>query len=225
MVCWAFRRTTSGLGMANDKNQTIDSVEASDPLFFRKEIKILQFWRGLLGEDQFQRYENDDLVRWYLALRLQGRDDVRARLVERHGSRPMPVVHGVVDRAPHPPLTVVEKWLESEETQVHASPVLLGILAFVILTFVMGWQLSTCSLSTNPNLLATNPAPPALQAPQAPQVQVPVSAGGMSLTSPTPSQPGPPNPPSALVPLPGAVTPPAPPATLPPLANSTGRGH
>ncbi len=185
---------------------------------FRLEIRILQFWRGVLGEADFARYAQSDLVRWFIALDLAGPEEIREKLIERHGVRPMKELLGVVPVAPHPPVTLIETWLETHENKVHTAPVWLSLAGLLVACFTFGLLFSTCSINYNPNPLALNPQPvqPALNGPV---FSGPAPIGG--LTQVTPMAPGLPLPASPSRGVPNPISPP-PGAGVP--AASSGSG-
>ncbi len=197
--------------------------EQQDGLFFRTEIRILQFWRNLLGEREFRKYDNDDLVRWYLALETAGPLDIREKLIERRASRPMSVMLGIVGAAPHPPTALIEQWLETEETKVHSSTLWYTVAVFLILTFMLGLIFSSCSLDYTVNPLALNPQPTAPELPNAP-IAVAPTTGNQAFTNPTPQPPAAPSFPTMGGAPPPPLHAPSTPTTPAPYTSTAGHG-
>jgi hypothetical protein len=131
----------------------------------RTEMRVALFWRALIGDFEYIRYSPDDMLRWYIALELRGPEEIRELVSERYSSRPMPVIHGVVSKAPHPPTQLVRDWLAYHEQQVRVgaywwAPIGFCVLCGLVFPFFYGCQ----------NLQPVNPLvmnPPAT-GPQAP---------------------------------------------------------
>jgi hypothetical protein len=179
---------------------------------FREEIHIALWWRELLGDLEYLKFDQDDMMRWYLKLEQAGPDEIRARLIERRVNRPLKYLQGL-DRAPHPPVWIVEAWLETHEMKVPTLRYWGGAAALVFFLAIFGtWLSGTGNLQpSNPLLmnppLGMAPPPPATQqlpgfaiyAPQLPQVPLPTGphnvgiggagAGGIPGTSPTTGAP------------------------------------
>jgi hypothetical protein len=149
---------------------------------FIEEIHIAQYWRKQLGEYEYVYYNPDDLRRWYIALETRGPDEIRSYLKERAGRYPPTGVTGVVSRAPHPPLSVVELWLASHET-VHTRQYWLAAALFGLTIFYFIPNLQSCMNLKSVDRLATHP----------PQMHAPLQAGS----------PGPPPSAASTLPNPG----------------------
>ena len=103
----------------------------------RQEVGISLFWRELIGDYDYGRFNPEDMLRWYDALELRGPDEIRELIDERYSGRPMSAVHGIVAAAPHPPLWLVREWVEHYETKVSTSGYWLGAICFVLLAFAI----------------------------------------------------------------------------------------
>lgn len=187
---------------------------------FRVEIRIMQFWRNLLGEAKFARFRQEDLLRWYLALELAGPVDIREQLMERRSNHILSHLHGVVDLAPHPPTWLVEDWLATHEQKVRTAPFWYGLSAFTIVCFIVGLTTSTCSTDYTINPLALNPQP------VSPVLTNSNGAGMFSVGNLTQNNPAAPSMPNAASnPYPSVIsvpTTPAPSAGSSQTGNSTG---
>jgi hypothetical protein len=98
----------------------------------RTEMRIALFWRALIGDFEYIRYDPDDMLRWYVALELRGPEEIRELVSERYSSRPMPVILGVVSKAPHPPTHLVRDWLSFHEQQMRVGAYWWAPLGFCI---------------------------------------------------------------------------------------------
>jgi hypothetical protein len=98
--------------MANDKHNRDHEIDV------RTEMRIALFWRALIGDFEYIKFDPEDLLRWYEALELRGPDEIRDLLTERYSTRPMPCILSVVSRAPHPPVWIVREWLQYHEQKV-----------------------------------------------------------------------------------------------------------
>jgi hypothetical protein len=129
-----------------------------DDLDVRVEIKVAMFWRGLIGDGEYGKFNPKDMFRWYQALELLGPEDVRDLYRRRQSNRPMPIVQGL-DRAPHPPAWLVETWLDKHETKIRTGSLWLGMGAFTSIWFLFGTYMNGCQnmhqSTTDP--LLTNP--------------------------------------------------------------------
>jgi hypothetical protein len=168
-----------------------------DNIDVRHEIKVALFWRKVIGDAEYLRYEPKDLFRWYEALELAGPDDIRDLYHRRRtSSRLMPYMQGLVDRAPHPPADLVRAWLEQYETKVYTAPYWYGLAVFTTLSFMAGIYLN--------GLQSLQPLSPLLMKP--PQIQSVVmptpTAGPVSPNLQVPINPTPPVMQSATLPPP-----------------------
>jgi hypothetical protein len=111
----------------------------------REEMRIALFWRGLIGDYEYIKFDPDDLMRWYIALELRGPDDIRDLMTERHASRPMPEVLGLVTKSPHPPVWIVREWLGFHETQVHTAGYWWGAAVFGLLCLMIAPTMHGCA--------------------------------------------------------------------------------
>lgn len=137
----------------------------SDKVDFIEEIRIARFWRKQLGEYEYVGYNADDLRRWYIALETRGPEEIRSYIEERTTRYPMGPVTGIVATAPHPPLAIVQIWLESYNT-VNTRSVWIAGAAFLVFVYfaainIAGFQnlRSASPLQMNPPVVG-GAAPP-----------------------------------------------------------------
>ncbi len=168
---------------------------------FIEEIRIAQFWRQQLGEYEYVYYNPDDLRRWFIAMELRGPDEVRDYLNERTSRYPSGPVTGLVAQAPHPPLAIVQLWLESHRAPKTAS-YWMGLGLFLLVCYVFVPQLYSCTqlrdidrYATHPPQLnaplqAGAPAPAVPQAPATMPVQAPPAPASVASPSATPPATG-----------------------------------
>jgi hypothetical protein len=92
------------------------SDRTKDRTELRKEIRIAIFWRKLIGDLEYVKFNPDDVLRWHLAMDMRGDEDMRALMFERYNTvaRRAPVL-GIVGESPHPPAWIVREWLKSRE--------------------------------------------------------------------------------------------------------------
>ncbi len=131
-----------------------------------EEIKVAQFWRGVIGVYEYVNYDPADLLRWYQALETRGPDEIRAYLNERAAKHPMKRLLGLVAKPPHPPMEVVMLWLEERERHSSSASVWMGVGGFVTLCFLLGVGFVGCQNLKNQNTLALKPgqtSPPLMQ--------------------------------------------------------------
>jgi hypothetical protein len=102
----------------------------------RSEVKIALFWRHLIGDFEYVKFNPDDMLRWYDALELRGPVEIRDLLTERYGTRPAATIQGVVAEAPHPPSWLVREWLQYYEQKVKTGGLWMATGAFVLSSFV-----------------------------------------------------------------------------------------
>ncbi len=124
---------------------------------FVTEIRIAAYWRKQLGEYEYVGYNADDLRRWYIAMETRGPEEIRDFLVERSGRFPRDVISGIVATAPHPPLSIVELWLDSHR-HVSLRSYWLGLAVFCLASVLVGENLQGCAQLRDVNRLDTNPA-------------------------------------------------------------------
>lgn len=141
----------------------------------RQVNRVALFWRELLGEEGFHKFDSKALWDWYQALELRGPDDIRHYVTERSGSTPLREVRGIVAKAPHPPMRVVELWLRWHETRRTQIPMLRVVLLPLLLLIILS-VIKACHFDSTL-------APPALVA--KPPVQNP---GAGNPTGPGPVQ-------------------------------------
>jgi len=113
------------------------------PLAFIEEIRVAQFWRTQLGDDEYSRRNPDDLFRWYEAMELRGPEEIRAYVNERMGRYPAQPITGIVSAAPHPPRDVVDLWLSTHD-KARTTPYWFGFAAFLLVSFITVTNLNSC---------------------------------------------------------------------------------
>ena len=167
-----------------------------DDINIREEMKIALFWRGLIGDYRYGTFDPEDMLRWYKALELRGPDEIRAVKNERYFTAQTGVMQGVVAKAPHPPLWLINVWLEHFDQTVHSGGAWALAGGFVVLVGLVFGNMQGCtSLQTN-NPLAMNPPALTTVAPYAAPVVTGTgfSAAGLSASGPgTAEAPAPPN--------------------------------
>ncbi|HTZ70002.1 MAG TPA: hypothetical protein VMB71_05060 [Acetobacteraceae bacterium] len=148
----------------------------------RIEIRIAMFWRELIGDAAYIKFDPDDMLRWYLAFEETGARDVRAHLAARytaHADR-TPIL-GLVGEAPHPPAWLVREWLETQHEVVVSKWVAgASALGFMVFCSVFFTTLHGCQ-----NLQTINPLaykPPSNQ-PQIQSTAVGAMPGGPNVLS------------------------------------------
>jgi len=126
---------------------------------FRYEVRINLWWREQIGDDATLKFDSDDLVRWYLAMERHGPVEVRAMLNERLGNRPLRHLQ-TLGRAPHPPVWLVERWLESHSEKVHTAHYWWAAFGTVfLLAMVASWLARVGNLQPMNHNLIMNPPP------------------------------------------------------------------
>ncbi len=163
---------------------------------FIEEIRIAQFWRKHLGDADYVDFNPQDLRRWYEALENRGPEEIRAYLIERTGRHPMGQITGIVSAAPHPPLRIINVWLEARN-KVRTGPYWLAGLVFFIFTYYAATTLSGYMHLKTATALQMNPPQigqpgPGIQTPAGP-----VPAGSTLPTQPPPTPPTPSSSPSS----------------------------
>jgi hypothetical protein len=132
----------------------------------RTEMRIALFWRALIGDFEYIRYNPEDMLRWYMALELRGPIEIRELITERYSSRPMPVIHGVVNKAPHPPTRLVREWLSYHEQQVRTGAYWYAPVGFCLFCGLLFPFLYSCQYLQPMNPLVMHPPNNGIQAPQ-----------------------------------------------------------
>jgi len=167
-----------------------------DDIDIRTDMRIALFWRKLIGDFEYIKFNPEDMLRWYLALELRGPEEIRTLLTERYTTRPMPVILGVVTKAPHPPTQLVREWVAYHEQQVRTgtywwAPVGFCVFCSLVFPFIYGCQNLQPMNPLVMNPPVTNPQPPtsAANTPSygASSALVPVTTGGPTgtVTGPT----------------------------------------
>jgi hypothetical protein len=125
----------------------------------RTEMRIALWWRNLISDYEYTKFDPDDMLRWYVALELRGPLEIRELLTERYMGRPLKNVVGIVSLAPHPPLWLVQAWLEDHEQKVHTGKAVPWGLAgsFVVLSLIFIPNLQGCANLQPSNPLVMNP--------------------------------------------------------------------
>ena len=123
----------------------------------REEMRIALFWRGLIGDAKYNSFDPDDLLRWYEALELRGPDEIRAVKNERYFTTQTGVMLGVVGRAPHPPLWLINEWLEHYEQKIHTGGYWAMAGCFFVITGIFVSNLQGCANLQPMNQLAMQP--------------------------------------------------------------------
>lgn len=108
----------------------------------RMEIRIAQFWRELITDEAYLRFDPIDMVRWYQALELRGPEEIRDYLTERPPGPGVKTMTGLVAKAPHPPIWLVEAWLSSYEEQVSVPGVKRILFGMIVMGFMLGSWIS-----------------------------------------------------------------------------------
>ncbi len=136
----------------------------------REEVAVSLFWRALIGDLEYVKFNPDDMLRWYDALTLRGPDEIRDLMTERYSTRPMSTVVGIVARAPHPPSWLIREWLMQHEHKVQTKGYWYGAAAFIVFWFMMAQFMYGCSVLTpvNPYFLHPPDTNLAVSAPTGP---------------------------------------------------------
>ena len=103
----------------------------------RQEVGISLFWRELIGDYEYGRFNPEDMLRWYDALQLRGALEIRTLIDERYTGRPVSVVLGVVSGAPHPPIWLVREWLAYYENKVSTGAYWMAAAGFIAICFLV----------------------------------------------------------------------------------------
>ena len=125
----------------------------------RKEIKIAIFWRKLIGDFEYVKFNPDDVLRWHIALEMRGAEEIRNLMVERYTAqaRRAPVL-GLVGEGPHPPSWMVREWLSTKQPKFPMWRGLGLLIGFIVLTGLLFPTLHGCQNLQPMNPLVLNPA-------------------------------------------------------------------
>jgi hypothetical protein len=150
----------------------------------REEVRISLFWRALVGDYEYVKFNPDDMLRWYDGLELRGPLEIRELIDERYTGRPGLTVVGIVSGAPHPPIWLVRDWLMHHEHKVKTAPYWVATAAFVLLCFMVAPLLY--------GITALKPLSPYVMTPPSngPQVYSPTTPTGSNYV-PSPTTPPP----------------------------------
>ena len=140
----------------------------------REEVGISLFWRDLIGDYEYGRFNPDDMLRWYDALQLRGPEEIRDLVNERYTGRPVSAVQGIVSGAPHPPIWLIREWLGQYENTVSLRPYWLAAAGFVLLCFMV---MPTISGMTRLTPLSTYIMHPPFGGPQVYEPASPLAGG------------------------------------------------
>ena len=121
-----------------------------------EEIKIALYWRRVLGEMEYVDYDPEDLRRWWKALELRGPAEIRAYVSERTQRHQASHLQGLV-AAPHPPLPLVELWLQSHENKPGLKPLWIGLAGFTMLSLIVATSFNGCQNLKSPNPMFLKP--------------------------------------------------------------------
>ena len=127
----------------------------------RKEIKIAIYWRQLIGDFEYVKFNPDDMLRWYLAMDLRGADEIRGLITERYENEARRVtVAGVVGQAPHPPVWLVREWLKTREPKFPKWRIFSASVGLVIVVGIVVPTMHGCEGLKPMNPLVYNPPNP-----------------------------------------------------------------
>jgi hypothetical protein len=159
----------------------------SDRTSIKKEIRIAVFWRDLIGDYEYIKFDPDDMLRWYLAMEVRGPVEVAALMAERFAAaaRRSPVV-GLVGQAPHPPAWLVREWLGTQRPKFpQGRAVTLGMALLLFVSIALPTLHSCVNLKNNNPLAYQPPNPhPAIVAPGAPSaIQTPQASAPIATPS------------------------------------------
>jgi hypothetical protein len=107
-------------------------------------MSIALYWRALIGDSEYVKFDPEDLLRWYEALKLRGHDEIRNLRNERYRTAQTGGMQGIVSGAPHPPIWLVNQWLEKEDQKVHTLEYWGMTCAFVVVSFLVFGNLQGC---------------------------------------------------------------------------------
>jgi hypothetical protein len=125
----------------------------------RHEMRVALYWRALIGDGEYVKFDPDDMLRWYEALELRGPDEIRALRNERYRTTQTGGMLGIVSKAPHPPVWLVNQWIEQDEHQVHTLGYWGMSFAFVVVSFLIFGNLQGCVALQPMNPLWMHPPP------------------------------------------------------------------
>ena len=114
-----------------------------------EEIRIARFWQNALGDFEYVYHNPDDLRRWYKALEVRGPAEIRDHITARDGRSPTHALQGLAP-APHPPMWIVELWLDSHESRHRLFPFWIGSAGFVLLCLLVGNTMNGCTQLQDP---------------------------------------------------------------------------
>ena len=156
----------------------------------REEIRIALFWRALIGDYEYIKFDPDDMTRWYDALEMRGALEIRHLMRERYATRPVNAVLGIVSGAPHPPTWLVRDWLSFHEQKGSSGHWWLATAGFVTVSMMMFPLLHQCAALTPVSMYVMQPpdASPQLYAPIAPTGSTYMTNGTAPPTTFTPGQ-------------------------------------
>jgi len=117
----------------------------NDERDIRYEMKIALYWRALIGDSEYVKFDPEDLLRWYEALELRGHDEIRDLRNERYRTALTGGMLGIVARAPHPPIWLVNQWLEKADQKVHTLEYWGMGCAFVLASGLVFGNLQGCT--------------------------------------------------------------------------------
>jgi hypothetical protein len=189
--------------------------ETEDRMSIRHEIRVALFWRRVIGDNEYIRFDPADMLRWYDAMDLRDPIEIEEMMNERFstvGSR-TPIV-GIVSTEPHPPAWLVRTWQEEQVPKFRKSVLVNTYTAWLICSLITGSFVYGCQHlqpyniavwrppSNQPPMMAQAPAVPIFgQAPAAeppPTFSIPLQpppaarstttsgSGGAPPTSPPP---------------------------------------
>jgi len=124
----------------------------------RKEIKIAIYWRQLIGDFEYVKFNPDDMLRWYLAMDLRGADEIRDLVKERYENEARrATVLGVVGQAPHPPVWLVREWLNTRQPKFPIWRIFSVSASLVVVVGILAPTVNGCQGLKTMNPLAYNP--------------------------------------------------------------------
>jgi hypothetical protein len=147
--------------------------ETDDRMSIRHEINVALFWRRVIGDDEYIKFDPADMLRWHDAMDLRDPFEIKELMDERFitvGKR-TPIV-GIVDTSPHPPAWLVRAWQEEQVPKFRKSVLVNGYTAWLICSLITGSFVYGCQHLQPYNLLVwhapfTQP-PLTAQSPMAP---------------------------------------------------------
>jgi hypothetical protein len=159
----------------------------------REEMRVAVYWRKLIGDPAYVKFDPEDMYRWYEALELRGTDEIRTVIRERYVTTQSGVMQGVVSRSPHPPLWLVNEWLEHEQNKTHTIGYWLMGGCFLVISgmCVTGLQGCVNLQPLNPLIMHPPSGTPPVVAYSLPTVSAPGgnTASGMTASQPKTSAP------------------------------------